>query len=76
MFLISNDGAVWLQPELREMDEKSLEEELEALLSDKAGEAEYVESMQLQIMKLKVSLRLYLYILSQFIWASHFSLLL
>ncbi|KAH6833964.1 hypothetical protein C2S53_004766 [Perilla frutescens var. hirtella] len=41
------------KPELREMDEKSLKEELEALLSDKAGEAEYVQSLQLQIMRLK-----------------------
>ncbi|KAI3464252.1 hypothetical protein Pfo_020915 [Paulownia fortunei] len=39
--------------ELKEMDEKSLEEELQALLSDKAGEAEYVQSLQLQIMRLK-----------------------
>lgn len=35
------------------MDDKSLKEELEALLSDKTGEAEYVESLQLQIMRLK-----------------------
>ncbi|KAG8378559.1 hypothetical protein BUALT_Bualt08G0149500 [Buddleja alternifolia] len=43
------------KPELREMDGKSLEEELQALLSDKDGEAEYVQSLQLQITKLKVS---------------------
>lgn len=43
------------QPEVREMDEKSLEEELQALALDKAGETEYVQSLQLQIMKLKVS---------------------
>ncbi|KAL6566062.1 hypothetical protein OROGR_001677 [Orobanche gracilis] len=41
------------KPELREMDEKSLEEELQALISDKAGEAEYVQTLQLQIMRLK-----------------------
>ncbi|KAL0359956.1 UNVERIFIED_CONTAM: hypothetical protein Sradi_3680100 [Sesamum radiatum] len=40
--------------ELREMDEKSLEEELQALLSDKSGEAEYVQSLQLQIMRVKL----------------------
>ncbi|KAL0351244.1 UNVERIFIED_CONTAM: hypothetical protein Scaly_1513100 [Sesamum calycinum] len=39
--------------ELWEMDEKSLEEELQALLSDKSGEAEYVQSLQLQIMRVK-----------------------
>ncbi|KAL6536479.1 hypothetical protein OROGR_013051 [Orobanche gracilis] len=41
------------KPELGEMDEKSLEEELQALISDKAGEAEYVQTLQLQIMRLK-----------------------
>ncbi|CAA2987115.1 Hypothetical predicted protein [Olea europaea subsp. europaea] len=41
------------QPELRELDVKSLEEELQALLSDKAGETEYTQSLQLKIMKLK-----------------------
>ncbi|KAL3845724.1 hypothetical protein ACJIZ3_003127 [Penstemon smallii] len=41
------------KPELREMDEKSLEEELQALISDKAGETEYVQSLQLQTLKLK-----------------------
>ncbi|XP_073294639.1 uncharacterized protein [Primulina huaijiensis] len=39
--------------ELVKMDEKSLEEELRALLSDKAGEYEYVQSLQFQIRKLK-----------------------
>lgn len=43
-----------LQAPLREMDSKSLEEEYEALLSDKAGEAEYLQSLQLQIAKLMV----------------------
>ncbi|KAL2520312.1 hypothetical protein Fot_24235 [Forsythia ovata] len=41
------------KPELKEMDVKSLEEELQAFLSDKAGETEYMQSLQLQIMKLK-----------------------
>ncbi|KAG6435218.1 hypothetical protein SASPL_100088 [Salvia splendens] len=41
------------KPELRDMSEKSLEEEIQALLSDKAGEAEYVQSLELQIMRLK-----------------------
>lgn len=49
-----------MQPELREMNEKSLEEELQALLSDKAGEAEYVQSLQRQIMTFKVSLLLFI----------------
>lgn len=39
--------------QLVKMDEKSLEEELQALLSDKAGEHEYIQSLQLQIRKLK-----------------------
>ncbi|XP_020547546.1 uncharacterized protein LOC105174747 isoform X4 [Sesamum indicum] len=39
--------------ELRDMDEKSLEEDLQALLSDKSGEAEYVQSLQLQITRVK-----------------------
>ncbi|KAK4413458.1 hypothetical protein Salat_2758400 [Sesamum alatum] len=50
--------------ELRQMDEKSLEEELQALLSDKSGEAEYVQSLQLQIMRVKVSQPLLLYVVS------------
>ncbi|CAA0837702.1 Unknown protein [Striga hermonthica] len=41
------------KPELRGMGEKSLEEELHALLSDKAGEAEYLQTLQHQIMRLK-----------------------
>ncbi|KAL3641513.1 hypothetical protein CASFOL_016481 [Castilleja foliolosa] len=41
------------KPELREMDEKSLEDELQALLSDKSGEAEYVQTLEHQIMRLK-----------------------
>lgn len=49
-------GGEWFQPELRELDVKSLEEELQALLSDKAGETEYTQSLQLKIMKLKVNL--------------------
>lgn len=49
-------GGEWFQPELRELDVKSLEEELQALLSDKAGETEYMQSLQLKIMKLKVNL--------------------
>ncbi|XP_055833062.1 uncharacterized protein LOC129902061 [Solanum dulcamara] len=38
--------------QLREMDSESLQEEYQALLSDKAGEAEYLHSLQLQIAKL------------------------
>ena len=45
----------WLQPELREMDTKTLEEEHIALLSDKAGETEYLQSLLEQIEKLKVN---------------------
>ncbi|XP_009607706.1 uncharacterized protein LOC107826330 [Nicotiana tabacum] len=37
---------------LTEMDSKSLKEEYQALLSDKDGEAEYLQSLQLQIAKL------------------------
>ena len=36
------------------MDMKNMEEEYNALLSDKAGEAEYLHSLQGQIEKLKV----------------------
>lgn len=36
------------------MDSKSLKEEYQALLSDKDGEAEYLQSLQLQIAKLMV----------------------
>lgn len=60
----SNNNREGLQPELRDMNEKSLEEELQALLSDKTGEAEYVQSLQRQIMTLKVSL-LFLYVVIQ-----------
>ncbi|XP_022152474.1 uncharacterized protein LOC111020195 [Momordica charantia] len=42
-----------LQPELREMDVVTLDEEYKALLSDKAGETEYSQSLQDQIAKLK-----------------------
>ncbi|KAL8060043.1 hypothetical protein ABFX02_03G127600 [Erythranthe guttata] len=41
------------KPELREMDEKSLAKELQELLSDKTRQAEYVQSLQLQIMRIK-----------------------
>ncbi|KAL7156266.1 hypothetical protein ABFS83_03G132400 [Erythranthe nasuta] len=41
------------KPELREMDEESLAKELQELLSDKTRQAEYVQSLQLQIMRLK-----------------------
>lgn len=36
------------------MDTKSLKDEIEALLSDKAGENEYLQSLQNQIEMLKV----------------------
>lgn len=42
------------QSELKGMECEMLEEELQALLSDKAGLTEYLESLQLQIMKVKV----------------------
>ncbi|XP_073035550.1 uncharacterized protein [Primulina eburnea] len=51
--LMSKMNCFKLQQELVKMDEKSLEEELRALLSDKAGEYEYVQSLQFQIRKLK-----------------------
>ncbi|XP_022939801.1 uncharacterized protein LOC111445570 isoform X2 [Cucurbita moschata] len=41
------------KPELRAMDDVTLEEESKALLSDKAGETEYSRSLQDQIAKLK-----------------------
>lgn len=47
-----------LQPELREMDVVTLDEEYKALLSDKAGEMEFSQSLQDQIAKLKVNLKL------------------
>lgn len=37
------------------MDIKTLEEEYDALLSDKAGESEYLQSLQEQVEKLKVN---------------------
>lgn len=40
--------------QLGDMDSKSLQEEYQALLSDKAGEAEYLDSLQLQIAKLMI----------------------
>lgn len=40
-------------PELGAMDINGLEEEHKALLSDKAGESEYLQSLQHQILKLK-----------------------
>ncbi|CAK9141978.1 unnamed protein product [Ilex paraguariensis] len=39
--------------QLKEMDRRTLEEELTALLSDKAGESEYLQSLHQQIDKLK-----------------------
>ncbi|KAL5538978.1 hypothetical protein UlMin_043316 [Ulmus minor] len=41
------------KPELREMDIKTLEEECNALLADKSGETEYLQSLQDQVEKLK-----------------------
>ncbi|XP_068319809.1 uncharacterized protein [Pyrus communis] len=41
------------KPELRAMDIKTLEEEYSALLSDKAGETEYLKTLQDQIEKLR-----------------------
>ncbi|RAL47491.1 hypothetical protein DM860_011229 [Cuscuta australis] len=41
------------KPELREMDVKFLENELQAISADKVELAEYVQSLQLQIVKLK-----------------------
>lgn len=37
-----------------ELDIKTLEEEYNALLTDKAGETEYLQSLQDQVEKLKV----------------------
>ena len=36
------------------MDSELLDEELQVLLSDKSGEAEFLQALQLQIMTLKV----------------------
>lgn len=44
------------------MDDKSLAKELQELLSDKAEQTEYVQSLQLQIMRFKVSLQILLYV--------------
>ncbi|XAR55681.1 hypothetical protein NMG60_11035838 [Bertholletia excelsa] len=41
------------KPELQAMNAKTLEEEHQALLSDKAGESGYLQSLQLQSEKLK-----------------------
>ncbi|KAI3513005.1 hypothetical protein L1887_20329 [Cichorium endivia] len=41
------------KPELRDMASENLEEELQALISDKSGEIEYQESMQNQINTIK-----------------------
>lgn len=41
------------KPELRALDVKTLEDEYNALLSDKAGETEYLNSLQDQIEKMK-----------------------
>ncbi|XP_062073182.1 uncharacterized protein LOC133777537 isoform X3 [Humulus lupulus] len=43
------------QPDLRAMDIKTLEEEYNALLSDEAGETEYLQSLQERVEKLKVN---------------------
>ncbi|XP_030489466.2 GRIP and coiled-coil domain-containing protein C27D7.02c isoform X3 [Cannabis sativa] len=48
-----NCRAIDCQPELRAMDIKTLEEEHNALLSDKAGETEYLKSLREQVEKLK-----------------------
>ncbi|XP_060175567.1 uncharacterized protein LOC132606195 [Lycium barbarum] len=47
-----NSKMMDVKTQLREMDNKSLQEEYQALLFDKAGEAEYLQSLQLQIAKL------------------------
>ena len=44
----------WIQPELRTMDIKTLEEEHNALLLDKAGVIEYLQTLPSQIETLKV----------------------
>lgn len=44
------------------MDDKSLAKELQELLSDKAEQTDYVQSLQLQIMRFKVSLQILLYV--------------
>lgn len=52
-----------MQPELNKMDKKSLQEEIEALLSDKAGENEYLQSLQHQIEMLKVIISVTFYLI-------------
>ncbi|KAK6937950.1 hypothetical protein RJ641_031458 [Dillenia turbinata] len=42
------------KPEVRALDMKTLEEEQEALLSDKTGETEYLQSLNIQSQKLKI----------------------
>lgn len=42
------------QPELKAAGLTALEEEYKALLSDKAGETEYLQSLEKQVEKLKV----------------------
>lgn len=44
------------------METKTLEEEHEALLSDKGGETEYMQSLQHQIEKLKVKMVINIYL--------------
>ncbi|XP_051139273.1 uncharacterized protein LOC127257046 isoform X3 [Andrographis paniculata] len=46
-------SGIKLQPELRDIDDLNLEEELHAALSDKAGEYEYMQSLPTQIMRFK-----------------------
>ena len=46
------------------MDDVTLEEESKALLSDKAGETEYSQSLQDQIAKLKVNLKSVIFFLT------------
>lgn len=45
-----------LQSELKAADITALEEEYNALMSDKAGEAEYLQSLEKQVEKLKVNM--------------------
>ena len=54
-----------MQPELRDMAGETLEEELQALMSDKCGETEYQESLQNQIGNIKVNMPL------TFSWLEH-----
>lgn len=43
-----------MEPALREMDVKALEEEHRSLVADKAGELEYLQSLKERIKQLKV----------------------